>query len=275
MEHRTPMNDKITLIQKLLPQLRSFLLAHPIHNVMIKDNEFDNIVTDLDVIIQDRLERELITAFPDTSVFAEEADEHRFSAKMWIIDPIDGTKNFLRKHEDYAISIAYYENLEPVFGCVYDVVKGDLYLGIQGEGAWLNGKRLPRLEPKTLNQSVLDMSLKTVYALERKHQADVYGLSRQVFAHRGLGAASLSLCQIATGFQDIYVNIHLKLWDYAAARIVLSEVGGVTVFPFEPKQDLNLHSVFIFACNSPQLYRELMTCLFQAETRQSFNGFPL
>lgn len=259
------MLEKVAFVKTLLPDIRNYILSHPIQNIEVKDNEFDNIVTDIDVTIQNRLEKALIERYPDTSLFGEEAYEHLFTPKMWIIDPIDGTKNFVRAKADYTVSIAYYEDLKPVFGVVYDVVSDDVYVGVTGQGAWMNDVKLNPRPSITLHQAVIDMSLKTVYALERRHHADVYTLSKNVFAHRNLGSASLSLCKIAAGFHDIYVNIHLKLWDYAAARIVLNEVGGVTEFPFESKQDLNLHSVFLFSSSHPDLHQELMNLLFTKE----------
>ena len=122
---------------------------------------------------------------------------------MWIIDPIDGTKNFFRRKEDFAISIAYYENMKPVFGFVFDVVKNDIYLGIVGQGAYLNKQALSKLPIRTMNQSVLDMNLKTLYTLEEKYNANVKLVSTQVFAHRNIGSAAISMCQIRRRLESI------------------------------------------------------------------------
>jgi myo-inositol-1(or 4)-monophosphatase len=181
---------------------------------------------------------------------------------MWIIDPIDGTKNFFRRKEDFAISIAYYEDLKPVFGFVYDVVKDDIYLGIANQGAYLNNKRLENLPIRTMNQSVLDMNLKTQYTLEEKYNANVKLVSTQVFAHRNIGSAAISMCHIARGLHDIYISSHLKLWDYAASSIVLKEVGGEVYIPFEDKKELNVKSVFLFATSSKEVYQDLNKLLY-------------
>jgi len=129
------MKEKIVFIESILPEIRELILSKTIQEVIVKDNEFDNIVTDLDILVQNTLIKSLTEKFPDTQVLGEESEEHIFTDKMWIIDPIDGTKNFFRRKEDFAISIAYYENMKPVFGFVFDVVKNDIYLGIVGQGA--------------------------------------------------------------------------------------------------------------------------------------------
>ena len=256
------MKEKIVFIESILPEIRGLILSKTIQEVIVKDNEFDNIVTDLDILVQNTLIKSLTEKFPDTQVLGEESEEHIFTDKMWIIDPIDGTKNFFRRKEDFAISIAYYENMKPVFGFVFDVVKNDIYLGIVGQGAYLNKQALSKLPIRTMNQSVLDMNLKTLYTLEEKYNANVKLVSTQVFAHRNIGSAAISMCQIARGLHDIYVSSHLKLWDYAASSIVLKEVGGEVYFPFEDKKELNVKSVFLFATSSKEVYQDLNQLLY-------------
>lgn len=256
------MKEKIVFIESILPEIRELILSKTIQEVIVKDNEFDNIVTDLDILVQNTLIKSLTEKFPDTQVLGEESEEHIFTDKMWIIDPIDGTKNFFRRKEDFAISIAYYENMKPVFGFVFDVVKNDIYLGIVGQGAYLNKQALSKLPIRTMNQSVLDMNLKTLYTLEEKYNANVKLVSTQVFAHRNIGSAAISMCQIARGLHDIYVSSHLKLWDYAASSIVLKEVGGEVYFPFEDKKELNVKSVFLFATSSKEVYQNLNQLLY-------------
>ncbi len=256
------MKEKIVFIESILPEIRGLILSKTIQEVIVKDNEFDNIVTDLDILVQNTLIKSLTEKFPDTQVLGEESEEHIFTDKMWIIDPIDGTKNFFRRKEDFAISIAYYENMKPVFGFVFDVVKNDIYLGIVGQGAYLNKQALSKLPIRTMNQSVLDMNLKTLYTLEEKYNANVKLVSTQVFAHRNIGSAAISMCQIARGLHDIYISSHLKLWDYAASSIVLKEVGGEVYFPFEDKKELNVKSVFLFATSSKEVYQDLNQLLY-------------
>ena len=258
------MQQKIEFLKSYLPRLRELLLKQTIAEVRIKEETFDNIVTDLDLFVQNHLTKALSEAFPDTAFLSEEDEQHIASPKMWVIDPIDGTKNFFRRQEDYAISVAYYENSEPVFGFVYDIAKDQLFLGIKGQGAWLNGDKLPDLKEKTLNQSVLDMNLKTLYALTDKG-GNIRKLNHETFAHRSIGSAALSLCRIAIGLHDIYLSSHLKFWDYAASRIILEEVGGVVHLPFTEGYPMDDRSVTLCACTSNRHYEAIMSTMFKEE----------
>jgi len=256
------MQKKIEYLKAYLPQLRTFLLSQTIDEVRIKEDSFDNIVTNLDLMVQDHLTQALLSAFPDTAFFSEEDESHEVSEKMWVIDPIDGTKNFYRRKEDYAISVAYYENKIPVFGFVYDVAKDLLFLGIQNEGAWVNGKRIEALSEKTLHQSVLDMNIKTMVSILDKN-GNVRRLNEETFAHRSIGSAAISLCRIALGSHDIYISSHLKFWDYAAAKIILEACEGVVRLPFEKEIPYTSASVFLIACTGEKHYQAILETLFQ------------
>lgn len=256
------MKDKIAFLETIFPEIRQLILSQKIEEVLIKENTFDNIVTNIDTQVQETLIQSLTNTFPDTQVLGEESSEHVFTDKMWIIDPIDGTKNFYRRKENFAVSIAYFEENKPIFGFVYDVMKDDLYLGITGEGAYLNKVRMKNLPARTLNEAVLDMNLKTLFTLQEKYKANVKLLSQQVFAHRNIGSAALSMCQIAKGLHDIYISSHLNLWDFAASRIILKEVGGQVFLPYEVNQELNVNKVLLVATSSLQLNKDLNKILY-------------
>jgi myo-inositol-1(or 4)-monophosphatase len=253
----------------LLPKIRVKYLNQVSTTVTVKEDTFDNIVTDIDLKIQEELTSTLSARFPEVTFLAEENDLQEFSDKMWIIDPIDGTKNFFRRNEDFALSIAYYENQQPVFGFVYDIAKDLLYLGIRGQGAWVNQKKMDHVKIRTLHESVLDMNLKTTFTLGLKNPGCVEKLSHEVFAHRSIGSAAISLCRIAAGSHEIYISSHLKLWDFAAAQIVLEEVGGIVVLPYEPNRQIAGKSVMLVGCSSPFLYKDLEKILFIGELELS------
>ncbi len=251
------MNEKISFLKSYLPQIREKLLNYPIKEISTK-SKFDDIVTDVDVLVQNELIATLQKEYPDTTFLAEEEGQLDLSNKLWIIDPIDGTKNFVRKHADYAISIAYYEDLKPLFGIVYDIVEDLMYLAQKGEGAYLNDIKMPMCPVKTLNESILDVNLNTVYYYREKQRIDLIKVNEQAFANRCYGSAALSLCRIALGSHDIYLNNRLSLWDYAAAQIILEEVGGVVRFPYHSGSLLNDKSVVLNAASSKELLDEVI-----------------
>ncbi len=250
------MNDKINFLQKYLPQVRLKLLDDPIQAISTK-SKFDDIVTDVDILIQNELITTLQKHYPDTTFLAEEEGQLELSPKLWIIDPIDGTKNFVRKHADYAISIAYYEDLKPVFGIDYDIVENLLFIAEKGKGATINGQVLSKSVEKKLNEAIIDINLNTVYFYQEKHKMSCQKLNEQAFAHRCYGSAALSLVRIACGSHDVYLNNKLSLWDYAAGQIILEEVGGVVEFPYHEGSFLNDKSVVLSAASSKKLLDEV------------------
>lgn len=254
-------HDRQVFLAQLLREVR-LELVHQWHTTIhLKNNAFDNIVTDVDVAVQERLVNALSSQFPDTAFLNEEATTHVMQDRMWIIDPIDGTKNFVRRQEDFAISVAYYEHRQPVFGMVMDVAKEVLYLGIEGQGAWANDVPLSPLRYRPLNEVVMDVNLKTLDQLRRTVDADVFALSRSLFAHRSIGSGALSLCRLASGKHDVYVGDHLSIWDYAAGAILVRAVGGVVAFPFADPHKPEPHPQLLMAVAHPDQLNDLMAVL--------------
>jgi myo-inositol-1(or 4)-monophosphatase len=159
---------------------------------------------------------------------------------IWIIDPIDGTTNFVQRHRDYSISIACYKGDFPVFALVYDVMAQELFEAQKGQGAWLNGeKMLPLTGMGYLKNSLVDFSVNGIHTMKKHYNVDLVKLSGSIRGHRALGSASLILCHIARGDTDIYISPKLHIWDYAAGNLILQELGGEVLL--YPKDDL-LHS---------------------------------
>lgn len=195
------------------------------------------------------VERILIAAvgerYPEDDILAEEREEPPpdSDGALWIIDPIDGTSNFVATGRDFAISVARYRAGRPLFGIVYDCVADVLYLGIAGRGSYRNGVRLPRRNAAPSIEradAVIEISVSTVERLRRRAAQEDQnstqgeaspGPAALTIAHRAqraYGCASLGLCRVAEGTLDIYLSARISVWDYAAATIVLSEVGGAT-----------------------------------------------
>lgn len=199
-----------------------------------KNGDHRDLVTECDLAVERMMRDELARERPADLVLAEEgaAPEIPQDARVWIIDPIDGTTNFLRWGHSYAISVALWESKRPVFGLLYDAASSRLYSAVPGDGVRADGSPLPLPsgpEPKEgdpLNSMLLDASLNTIAALIARG-ADVGGLSRRLRGHRSLGCASLAILHVASGELDAFVSDRLRPWDWAAADVMLSESGGV------------------------------------------------
>lgn len=196
-------------------------------NVRRKENNHQNLVTDLDVWVQEQLKTGLAEIEPAASFFAEEKVNQEVRGLTWFVDPIDGTTNFISTHRNFAICVALYDGHTPIFGIVYDVVSDICYHAIHGEAAYANEKKLVRRQPIALENALFDASLTTMNSLSRRAGKSLYRISCAARGHRALGSASLAMCHIAEGTLDVYISSRLYPWDYAASGVVLQACGGV------------------------------------------------
>jgi phosphoribosyl 1,2-cyclic phosphate 1,2-diphosphodiesterase len=198
----------------------------------IKNNDWHDLVTDADRSVEQLLVEQLREITPGARFITEEDPESASDLEepTWIIDPIDGTVNFIDSKKDFTISVAFYEKGLPVLGVVYDVMADTLYSAERGKGAFCNGVAIKTLSNgKKLHDAVIDTSLNTVLKLRKKYGITFEEIMPMIRAHRSLGCASLAICRIACGKLDCYVSAGLHIWDFAAARIVLDECGGAFV----------------------------------------------
>jgi fructose-1,6-bisphosphatase/inositol monophosphatase family enzyme len=199
-----------------------------------KGGDNRDLVTYYDTEVERRLIDAIAEHFPDDAILTEERDEPppNTDGALWIIDPIDGTTNFVTAHRDFAISVARYRNGSPEFGVVYDCAADILYAGIAGGGATRNGMRLLRRERVAREDAIIEISAATIERLRtagERATVPVDDPAATTIAHRAqraFGCASLGLCRVAEGLLDIYFSARLSVWDYAAAAIVLTETGG-------------------------------------------------
>lgn len=197
------------------------------YDIDIKNNNQSDLVTAVDVEIEKFLVSRISEAFPEDSFLTEEKTvSTEDSDYVWIIDPIDGTMNFVYTVSDFAISVALYHRGIGMIGVVLDVMKDELFVGIKNEGATLNGKPMKMLEPVTLRESIVDVSLRTMVKMKEDNIANLWDMSTSILSHRNLGSAALRISHIAAGRVHMYISDTLCVWDFAAGIIILEEVGG-------------------------------------------------
>lgn len=139
---------------------------------------------------------------------------------VWIIDPIDGTTNFIYERRNFGISVAFYHKKQPVFGIVYDVMGDEMFLGIKGEGAFVNGRKLPMLNQELrLKDAIVYSDVDTLLQFGPDFK-------KEIISHRYLGSAALEICGVAANRFQVYAARFMRVWDVAAASIILKEVGG-------------------------------------------------
>ena len=187
-----------------------------------------DIVTEMDQRSEQLIVDRITEARPDDGFLGEEGADHAGSSGVtWVIDPIDGTVNYLYEIPAYAVSVAAQVGAEIVVGAVVNPVSGEVWTALRGEGAWLDGRRIELAEPPELSMALVATGF-GYDPRRRARQAEVLQtVLPQVRDVRRAGAASLDLCALAAGRLDGLYEQGLKPWDLAAGGLVAAEAGAV------------------------------------------------
>jgi myo-inositol-1(or 4)-monophosphatase len=192
-----------------------------------------DVVTAVDTASEALIVGRLLAARPDDGVLGEEgASQEGTSGVRWVIDPIDGTVNFLYGLPAYAVSIAAEVDGRTEAGVVLNVATGELFTAVRGRGAWLTAPgaaavRLHGSSPVSLEQTLVATGFGYRVEQRRAQGAVVAQLLPEVRDIRRFGCASLDLCAAAAGRVDAYYELDLKPWDHAAGALVAAEAGLV------------------------------------------------
>jgi myo-inositol-1(or 4)-monophosphatase len=180
----------------------------------------------------------------------------------WIIDPIDGTMNFLNGIPQFAISIGYEEKGEIVSGIIFDPIKDEMFFAEKGNGAYLNNSRIRVSNKNKLNESLLVTGGPKYNSKKKDGIFEEYiSVSKKVDSSiRKFGSASLDIANVACGRFDGYWQWELNYWDIAAGLIILKEAGGYVDF-IGNKEEISLKKNII-ATNS-KIHSELMSSLLK------------
>jgi myo-inositol-1(or 4)-monophosphatase len=190
--------------------------------------------------------------YPNDSFYAEE-----FGGSVkdycWVIDPIDGTNNFLHQIPFFCISIAFFYKKELQFGVILDVNTNDCYKALKGNSAFLNNQKINVSTVDKISDSIIGLghSYKTD---QQKFLEDVNYLTNQKVGIRIFGSAALALCYVAVGKIDGYFERHLSIWDMAAAKIIIEEAGGQT---FHPEIDEYFEKGGLFLASNKSLKNQI------------------
>lgn len=235
-------------------------------NIETKSNPND-LVTSLDKETEHFFVRKIKAYFPDHLILGEEGygdSVASLDGTVWIIDPIDGTMNFVHQRRNFAISVGVFHNGQGEIGLIYDVMADNLYHAKRGEGAYKNDSKLPPLK-KTLplKESIISLNHYWLCPNRLVDEKQMQQLVRQIRGARTIGSAAIEFAQVAEGVADGYLSLSLMPWDVAAGMILVHEVGGkVTNIDGEPLNLLTKES--IVACNSV-IYEEILDYLKKAK----------
>ncbi len=198
----------------------------------------DDLVTSIDKQCEKVIVDTLLKAFRDHGIIAEEGgvQGNPDSEYQWIIDPIDGTTNFVQGIGHCAVSIALRHNGKTEIGVVFDPMLNEMFTAARGSGAFLNGRRIRVGSRDSLDGAIIGTAFPTRYRDRMHAYLELFSrLISNCADVRRMGAASLDLCYVACGRFDGYLEQGLKAWDFSAGDLILREAGGiVTDFMGEP-----------------------------------------
>ncbi len=223
-----------------------------------KSNKND-LVTEVDRKTEKFFIDKIKKTYPEHKILGEEGLGDQITSMdgvVWIIDPIDGTMNFVHMQRNFAISIGIYENGVGKIGLVYDVVHDELYHAKKGHGAYMNDIKLKPLKSTNVSEGIIGINPTWVIENKRIDPSVLAPLVKNARGVRNNGCASLEIAFVAAGRLDAYISLRLAPWDYAAGKILVEELGGiVTDLKGVPLDLLSKTTVFV---SKPGLHEEVM-----------------
>ena len=245
----------------------AFLMKHAgqPHAVRTKRSAID-LVTAIDRASEQLIRRRLEAVYPTFGVLGEEHGLRRAQAPYrWIVDPLDGTMNFVHGVPLFGVSIALYRRATPLVGVIYDPMRRELFVAVKGRGASLNGRRISVSRTRTLAKSLLS----TGFSSRFRTQPDEYlrwfkTFESSAHAVRRLGTSVLCLAYVAAGRLDAFYEQELWPWDTAAGILLVEEAGG-RVSGFDDRAPV-LEAGQLVASNG-RVHREILRVLQARSSR--------
>jgi myo-inositol-1(or 4)-monophosphatase len=222
-----------------------------------------DLVTFVDKYIEEYLINEILKKYPDHGVIGEEGTFKKDISNtetVWIIDPIDGTTNFVHDRGHYAISIAIVHKDIELIGIVYDPIHDELFYGEKDKGAFYNDKKIEITSKSSIQESLIGVIMfwdnpKTKEQMDSR----IIKLARDSRGLRINGCASLDICHVALGRLDAYISAILQPWDFAGGKIFLEQAGGLVTHIGGDKINIKSQGSIV-ACN-PGIQKKLLSIL--------------
>lgn len=234
--------------------------SNDIGSLKIQTKTYNDFVTEVDKAAEQAIIETLKDLYPSHGFLGEESGESNSESEhIWIIDPLDGTTNFLHGLPQYCISIALQERGVLTQGLVYDPNRNDLFTATKGRGAFLNDKRIRVSQRTKLQQAMVG----TGFPFRDFTHLDTYmsmlsDMIKKTSGIRRPGSAALDLAYVAAGWYDGFWEIGLSAWDIAAGGLLVQEAGGI-VADFEGNESW-LQTGNILAAN-PKIFAQMLQTL--------------
>lgn len=209
----------------------------------------NDLVTNVDRDTEKFFINKIRETFPNHRILGEEGGGDEIedaNGIIWVIDPIDGTMNFVHTQRNFAISIGIFEDGVGKLGYIYDVSRDELFSAQKGEGAFLNGNRLENLQETSIETAIVGVN---PFWLTQNKRIDYHLLHKLVKDARGtrsIGSAALEMASVAAGWFDAYIALRLSPWDFGGGWVIVEELGGkVTRLDGKPLSILEKSSLLV------------------------------
>jgi myo-inositol-1(or 4)-monophosphatase len=181
-----------------------------------------DIVTQIDVQIQDFLVGKILETYPEDIIMGEEngLNQAEVKGRMWVIDPIDGTLNFYYQKKNFAVMLGFYVDGIGEFGIIYDVMRGDMYWGQKGLGVYCNERKLVQPQGRLIEDALVAMNSFVV----QKDILSSKAISKASMGVRSYGSAGIEIISLLNGDTSCYIS-RLCPWDWASGLVLVKEFG--------------------------------------------------
>ena len=245
-----------------------FIVRHieQLDRVNIQTKENQEYVSDVDLKAEALIIKTIQKAYPGHGIIAEESGIHQEDAEnVWIIDPLDGTNNFLHGYPSYAISIAHQDVHKKIqHAVVYDPLRHECFIASRGRGARLNDRRMRVSKQTQLDMALIGSSVPTRNpALLKQYLPLFTEVAMQGPSIRHTGSVALNLAYVAAGRLDGCWHLGLRLWDSAAGMLLIQEAGGlISGIHGEPSTDFR-HDI---VTGTPKIFKALLQAFANTST---------
>ena len=257
------LSAEINVLEKICDKVSKVIIRDfgEVEKLQVSRKGPGDFVTKTDKKVEKIVIEELEKARPKYGFIAEESGERKNESEFnWVIDPIDGTSNFMHGIPHFAISIALEKNGEVISGIVCDPIKNETFYSEKGRGAYLNNRRIRVSSRKSLDEVIGLYGCPPMLKIDgNKFFDQIKKASSQIHKLRNYGSAALDFAYVAAGRADFAWYDHLNYWDYAAGKIILLEAGG-TITDFAGKSFVKQKETFI---SNSYIHDEVIKILFK------------
>lgn len=266
MPDETDHATQARVIETIAKEAGALALAHfrSLANLPVEKKGHLDLVTAADREVEAFLVVSLRGAFPDDGVFGEEGGAIAgTSGRTWVIDPIDGTFNFVRGGQNWAISIGLFEECRPTFGLIFAPARELMLIGGDQVPTTINGNPAPALPTLDMDQAAISFGMHPSVATRDRLEVMRFISDDLRIGFRSCGSATLSLIEVALGETDGYLSLGDSTWDVMAGLPILANLGVCHTIDWD---NVSLHEKLRFACGS-QTFLELVRPLVETVSK--------